>query len=104
MKYFDIEELSDLQKTLEAQRNAAFRRLERRRLLMAATDSLFAYQEAKIRETIREYQELSSQLKLAREIISRTVAADKRLANWQAANDRKPIAAVAAALLSFLER
>lgn len=104
MKYFDIEELAELQETLEAQRNAAFRSLERRRLLMAATGSLFAYQEAKIRDAIREYQELSSQLKLVRDIISRIASADKRLANWQAANDRKPIAVVAAALLAFLER
>ena len=104
MKYFDIEELAELQETLEAQRNAAFRSLERRRLLMAATDSLFAYQEAQLREAIREYQETASQLKLVREIIARVAVADKRLANWQAANDRKSIAAVAAALLAFLER
>lgn len=104
MKYFDIEELAELQETLEAQRNAAFRSLERRRLLMAATDSLFAYQEAQLREAIREYQETASQLKLVREISARVAAADKRLANWQAANDRKSIAAVAAALLAFLER
>lgn len=104
MKYFDIEELAGLQDTLEAQRNAAFRSLERRRLLMAATDGLFAYQEAKIRDAIREYQELSSQLKLVREIIARVAAADKRLANWQAANDRKDLAVVAAALLKFLDK
>ena len=104
MKYFDIEELAELQETLEAQRNAAFRSLERRRLLMAATDSLFAYQEAQLREAIREYQETASQLKLVREIIARVATADKRLANWQAANDRKSIAVVAATLLAFLER
>lgn len=104
MKYFDITELTELARDLEDMRNAAYRRLSQRRLKMAALDGLWDYQEAQLREAVREYQELSSQLKLIREIISRTTAADKRLANWQAANDRKPIAAVAAALLAFLER
>lgn len=104
MKYFDISDLTELAKDLEDMRNAAYRRISQRHLKMAALDGLWEYQEAQLREAVREYQELASQLKLVREIISRTATADKRLANWQAANDRKPIAAVAAALLAFFER
>lgn len=104
MKYFDIEDLTDLEVELSLRRKAAFRGLNKRRLMMAMFGSLFQYQEEAVREAIREYQEAASMLKLVREIRSRVEAADKRLANWQSANDRKDLSVVAAAFLAFIER
>lgn len=104
MKYFDVQDLTDLIEELEARRNAAFRGLNKRRLFMATLGSLFQYQEEMVRESIREYQEAASMLKLVREIRSRVEAADKRLANWQRANDKKDLSVIAAALLAFFER